>query len=79
MIHRGSVSLAVLMWLLAAPVAAQQTYILVITGLSGDPAYAEEFHQWATTLIDAATDRYELPAENVLSATPMPVSLLPFR
>ena len=66
MIHRGSVSLAVLMWLLAAPVAAQQTYILVITGLSGDPAYAEEFHQWATTLIDAATDRYELPAENVI-------------
>ena len=54
------------MWLLAAPVAAQQTYILVITGLSGDPAYAEEFHQWATTLIDAATDRYELPAENVI-------------
>jgi len=65
-IHRGSVSLAVLMWLLAAPVAAQQTYILVITGLSGDPAYAEEFHQWATTLIDTATDRYELPAENVI-------------
>ena len=54
------------MWLLAAPVAAQQTYILVITGLSGDPAYAEEFHQWATTLIDAARDRYELPAENVI-------------
>ena len=54
------------MWLLAAPVAAQQTYILVITGLSGDPAYAEDFHQWATTLIDAATDRYELPAENVI-------------
>ena len=66
MSHRGSLLLAVLMWLLAAPVAAQQTYILVITGLSGDPAYAEEFHQWATTLIDAATDRYELPAENVI-------------
>ena len=58
--------LAVLMLLPAAQLAAQQTHILVITGLSGDPAYAEEFHQWATTLIDAATDRYELPAENVL-------------
>ena len=55
-----------LLSLLAAPVAAQQTHILVITGLSGDPAYAEQFHQWATMLIDAATDRYELPAENVL-------------
>ena len=58
--------LAVLVLLPAAPVAAQQTHILVITGLSGDPAYAEEFHQWATTLIDAAIDRYELPAENVI-------------
>ncbi|MDP6581550.1 MAG: hypothetical protein QF681_12920 [Vicinamibacterales bacterium] len=51
--------------LLVVPAAAQQTHILVITGLSGDPAFAEEFHTWATTLIDAATDRYELPAENV--------------
>ncbi len=66
MSRRGPLLLAVLMLLLAAPVAAQQTYILVITGLSGDPAYADEFHQWATTLIDAATGRYELPAENVI-------------
>jgi hypothetical protein len=58
--------LAVLMLLPAVPVAAQQTHILVISGLSGDPAYAEEFHQWATTLIDAAIDRYELPAKNVI-------------
>ena len=62
----GAWWLAVLIMLLAAPVAAQQTHILVITGLSGDGAYAEQFHEWATTLIDAATDRYELPAENVI-------------
>ena len=66
MSRRGTLLLAVLMLLLAAPVVAQQTYILVITGLSGDPAFADEFHQWATTLIDAARDRYELPATNVI-------------
>ncbi len=55
-----------LLALQATPATAQQTHIIVITGLSGDPAYAEEFHQWATTLIDAATDRYELPAENII-------------
>ena len=65
MSRRGAWCLVVLLLLLAAPVAAQQTHILVITGLSGEPTYAEQFHQWATTLIDAATDRYELPAENV--------------
>ena len=63
---RPTLWLAVLLALLAAPATGQQTHILVITGLSGDPAYVDEFHQWATTLIDAATGRYELPAANVI-------------
>ena len=66
LVLRSCLSLAVLLALQATPATAQQTHIIVITGLSGDPAYAEEFHQWATTLIDAATDRYELPAENII-------------
>ncbi len=49
----------------AGPAAAQQTHVLVVTGLSGDPAYAEQFQAWATTLVDAAAGRYELPAENI--------------
>ena len=57
--------LALALLTLAGPAAAQQTHVLVVTGLSGDPAYAEQFHGWATTLIDAAAERYELPAENV--------------
>ena len=50
---------------LAGPAAAQQTHVLVVTGLSGDPAYAERFHAWAATLVDAAAERYALPAANV--------------
>ena len=50
---------------LAAPAAAQQTHVLVVTGLSGDPAHAEQFHGWAATLVDAATERYGLPADHV--------------
>jgi hypothetical protein len=50
----------------AAPVAAQQTHILVLTGLSGDPEYAEQFRGWATTLLDAAIERYEVPADQVV-------------
>ncbi|MEE2962983.1 MAG: hypothetical protein VX427_02375 [Acidobacteriota bacterium] len=59
-----AVALTTTAWL-AAPVAAQQTHILVLTGLSGEPAYAEQFHEWATTLIDAAIERYEVPPEQV--------------
>ncbi len=56
---------ALVLLALAGPAAAQQTHILVVTGLSGDPAYAEQFHTWAAALIDAAAERYELPAANV--------------
>ncbi len=60
-------ALLVVAALLVGPVTAraQQTHLLVITGLSGDPAYAEQFHGWATTLIDAAVERYELAPEQV--------------
>ena len=50
---------------LPAVVTAQQTHLLVITGLGGDLEYTERFHDWATTLIDAAVTRYELPRDNV--------------
>ena len=49
----------------AVPAHAQQTHLLVITGLGGDPVYSEQFHAWATTLVDAATERYGLPPDNV--------------
>ena len=45
--------------------AAQQTHLLVVTGLGGDAEYTEQFHTWATTLVEAATTRYEIPAEYV--------------
>ena len=50
----------------AAPAHAQQTHLLVIAGLGGDPAYTEQFHAWATTLVEAATGRHGLPAGNVV-------------
>ena len=58
-------ALAVLLLAAAAPARAQQTHLLLIVGLGGDPAYTERFHDWATALIGAATDRYGLPAANV--------------
>ena len=44
---------------------AQQTHLLVITGLGGDPEYTQQFHEWAMTLIDAARTRYEVPSEGI--------------
>jgi len=45
--------------------SAQQTHLLVVTGLGGNAEFTEQFHDWATTLIEAATTRYEIPASQV--------------
>jgi len=50
---------------LAAEADAQQTYLLIVSGLGGEPAYTEQFHGWATKLIDAAQTHYGLPAERM--------------
>ena len=55
-----------LVWLVAASATAQQTHVLVITGLGGEPEYTERFHEWAVTLVDAAISRYDVPTDNVI-------------
>jgi hypothetical protein len=50
----------------AAAPAAGQSHLIVISGLSGEPKYAESFHSWATTLIDAAQERWSLPESSVV-------------
>lgn len=49
----------------AAPARAQQTHLLVVVGLGGDPTYTEQFHGWATALIDAAMENYGMAAGNI--------------
>lgn len=52
--------------LMAAPAAAQQTHVAVIVGLGGDPEHAETFRRWAGSLVDHATGRLGIPRERVL-------------
>ena len=51
----------------AAPVRAQ-TYLLVITGLGGEPAYEQRFHDLAATLVETARDRWGLAPEHTFRA-----------
>jgi hypothetical protein len=39
---------------LARAAAAQETHLIVITGVEGDPEHGETFHKWATAIIEAA-------------------------
>ena len=44
---------------------AQQTHLLVITGVPGDEEHAQQFQKWASTFIDAAKTRDAVPDANI--------------
>jgi hypothetical protein len=50
---------------MAAPAAGQDTHLVVISGLSGEPRYADSFYEWAVTLMNAAQGRWGVPESNV--------------
>jgi len=56
----------------SAPLEAQESHVLVVEGLAGNPAMGERFQRWATRLVDAAVDRFGLLAENVIYLAPDP-------
>lgn len=59
------IALGAILLLLGATEAKAQAHVLIVSGLGGEPRYVEEFHQWGTTMVDAARERFGLPAENV--------------
>jgi peptidase C13-like protein len=44
---------------------AQQTHVLVVTGVAGDEEHATKFKQWATTFLDAARQKERVPDANI--------------
>jgi len=53
---RGS-GFAVAFLLFARLLAAQDTHLLVVTGVGGDDEHAQTFHKWASSIIEAAKDK----------------------
>lgn len=51
---------------LAGPARAQESYLLLVSGLSGEPKYADAFHQWASGMMDAAQRRFGVPRAHIV-------------
>jgi hypothetical protein len=49
----------------AAQAAAQETHLVVITGVGGDEEHTKAFHHWATAMIDAARKKDGLADTNI--------------
>jgi hypothetical protein len=57
----------VLSWLILAakPAGAQQTHILVVTGVAGDDEHAKKFEKWAASFVEAAKKKDAVPEANI--------------
>lgn len=63
----GTVALGGLAAVLAGgPLSAQNTHILLVAGLGGEPEYASAFHAWLSRFADAATEKYGVPPERIV-------------
>ena len=51
----------------AVPALAQQTHLLVITGVPGDEEHSAQFQKWATSFIEAAKKKDAVPDANITS------------
>jgi hypothetical protein len=49
----------------ASSAFAQQTHLLVVTGVPGDEEHAQKFQKWATSFIDAAKKTDAVPDANI--------------
>lgn len=53
----------------AAPALAQQTHVLIISGLSGDPSFKKSFGVVTTAVREAALDKWGVPDASVIVLT----------
>ena len=58
---------AVLGLVLLFPLAAraQDTHVLIVTGVGGDEEHTAQFHKWASAMVDVATQKGGVPDANV--------------
>jgi hypothetical protein len=57
---------------LAASATAQDSHLLVITGVGGDEEHTKNFHKWATAMIDAAKKKDGLADGNIIYLSEKP-------
>src|SRR5262249_43333429 len=69
---RGFVVSCVLLTVFGAKASAQESHLLVITGVGGDDEHSQTFHKWATAMIDAAKKKDGLPDDHIIYLSEKP-------
>jgi len=50
----------------ARPLAAQETHVLLVVGLPGQDTYAERFHDWSSSIRNAAVEKLNVAERNLI-------------
>jgi hypothetical protein len=66
MMRRGTSAWLLALLSLAPAGGAAQTYLLVVSGIGGEPQYRAAFEEWSTTLLTAAQERLGLPTNQIV-------------
>jgi hypothetical protein len=69
---RAFVVSGVLLAAFGAKASAQDSHLLVITGVGGDDEHSQNFHKWATAMIDAAKKKDGLADSNIIYLSEKP-------
>ncbi len=46
--------------------AAERGFLIVASGIGGEPVYSQRFAEWSKTMIDAAVDRMGVPRQRIV-------------
>lgn len=70
--RRGFVVTCAGLLAMAGAARAQETHLLIVAGLGGEPAYAESFRKWSSALHASAEKRLGIPRSNITYLTEDP-------
>lgn len=60
-------ALAIALLLVTTPCFAKgQSFLLVVSGIGGEPAYSERFAYWSKSMVQAAASRMSMPRERIV-------------
>jgi len=50
----------------SASLAAEKSFLLVVSGIGGEPAFSERFSHWSKTMIEATQSRMSVPRDRIV-------------
>ncbi len=60
------IAIALLLSTMASTQAAERSFLMVVSGIGGEPVFSEKFAKWSKTMISAAETRMGMPREHIV-------------